>query len=122
MYSQLPPPYAPNPSSHSSGKTTKPSPAPVPSKLVVDGKMGTQTNKAVQKWVGTTQDGVIGPKTIKALQKKLGVAQDGKWGPNTTKALQKFLNKNGYTLATDGTLGVATIKALQGYLNKNVLK
>lgn len=101
---------------------TKPSPAPAPSKLVVDGKMGTQTNKAIQKWVGVTQDGKIGPKTTKALQKKLGVAQDGKWGSNTTKALQKFLNKNGYTLATDGKLGVATIKALQNYLNKNVLK
>jgi len=102
---------------------TKPSPTPTPSgKLVVDGKMGTQTHKAIQKWVGTSQDGKLGPKTIMALQKKLGVAQDGKWGTQTTKALQKFLMKNGYKIVNDGVLGSATIKALQTYLNKVVLK
>lgn len=101
----------------------KPSPAPAPSgKLVVDGKMGPKTNKAIQKWVGTTQDGKIGPKTVKALQKKVGATSDGKWGSGTTKALQKFLNKNGYKLKVDGKLGSGTVKALQGYLNKTVMK
>lgn len=38
-------------------------------------------------------DGKLGPKTIKALQKYLKVKQDGKLGTTTIKALQKWLNK-----------------------------
>ena len=91
-------------------------------KLVVDGKLGPKTNKAVQKWVGVKQDGVIGSQTIKAIQKKVGVTQSGKWDKVSIKALQQYLNKNGANLKVDGAMGTATIKALQTYLNKNVLK
>lgn len=102
------------------GATPKPKPKPS-GKLVVDGKMGVATKKAIQKWVGVKQDGIAGKNTVKALQKKLGVTQDGKWGKNTTKALQKFLNAKGNKLKVDGILGSASVKALQTFLNKEVL-
>ena len=38
-------------------------------------------------------DGVMGKDTVKALQKVLGVTVDGVLGKDTVKALQKWLNK-----------------------------
>jgi len=81
-------------------------------KLVVDGKFGPNTIKALQKAVGATADGeygphtkvalqrhlhvhadgVVGPVTVRALQRKVGAHADGVWGPKTTAALQRALN------------------------------
>jgi len=38
-------------------------------------------------------DGEIGPQTIKALQRHVVVPQDGQWGPQTTVSLQRKLNQ-----------------------------
>ncbi len=37
-------------------------------------------------------DGDVGQQTIRALQRYVGVGQDGEWGSNTTSALQRKLN------------------------------
>ena len=107
--------------------------------LKVDGKWGTKTTRALQKYLGTAQDGYIlsqsksnkkylqncqtsswkfvskptGSKTIKALQRKLRVSEDGIAGKVTIKALQKFLG-----VKVDGYRGKNTVKALQTWLNK----
>lgn len=61
-------------------------------KGIPDGRPGTMTHQAIQKWAGVKQDGIIGPATRKAVQKKLGVSQDGVWGRMTISALQRALN------------------------------
>jgi peptidoglycan hydrolase-like protein with peptidoglycan-binding domain len=61
-------------------------------RLVVDGAMGVQTRKALQKYLGVPQDGVVGAQTVRALQRKVGAPQDGDWGPETTRKLQQALN------------------------------
>lgn len=94
---------------------SKPAPAPVkPSiNIKVDGYWGTDTTKALQKYLGTTVDGIIsgqynntttraisstkrtptknGSSVIKALQRKLKVTADGYIGAQTIRALQKYL-------------------------------
>lgn len=91
-------------------------PTPTPSaKLVVDGKWGTATSKAFQKYLKVTVDGIFGVKSVKAMQKWLGVTQDGIIGPKTSKALQKKLG-----VTQDGIIGPKTVKALQTFLNKAV--
>ncbi len=41
-------------------------------------------------------DGLIGPNTVKGLQRYLGVGQDGQWGAQTTTALQHKLNSGSF--------------------------
>lgn len=58
---------------------------------------GSQLIKAMQKWAGMSSgncDGEIGTNTIKAFQKKLGTTQDGivSSPSNMVKALQKWCN------------------------------
>lgn len=60
----------------------------------VDGILGKQTIRAIQKWCGATQDGIMGKLTIKAMQKKLGVTVDGVLGKQTISAFQRWLNAN----------------------------
>ncbi|MBB5832727.1 transglycosylase family protein [Brachybacterium aquaticum] len=95
--------------------TARTSPA-TSSKLVVDGKFGPATTRALQKWVGVKQDGSLSTSDIKALQKKVGAKQDGKIGAETTRKLraQMGLGNNGvWNFRTN----YATVKALQTYLN-----
>lgn len=100
-------------------KPVKPTPDPVTKPLQVDGIMGYQTVCRLQKWLGTSVDGEIGPNTVRALQKKVGVKPiDGKWGKNTSKKFQKYLNQHGAKLTVDGIFGKASVRALQTYLNK----
>ena len=100
-------------------KPVKPTPDPVTKPLQVDGIMGYQTVCRMQKWLGTSVDGEVGPNTVRALQKKVGAKPiDGKWGKNTSKKFQKFLNQHGAKLAVDGVFGKASVRALQTYLNK----
>ena len=55
-----------------SAPTPKPKPAVKDGKLVVDGRWGTATTKALQKRLGVAQDGRAGAETWKALQRLLG--------------------------------------------------
>ena len=106
--------------------------------MEVDGKIGHDTVKAMQSWLGTQQDGIVsgqsnrqkkyliacvssawkfsdnpkGSLMVKALQRKLGCAIDGIMGKNTVTALQRMLG-----IKQDGYLGSDTAKALQIYLN-----
>lgn len=106
-------------------------------KLVVDGRMGTETTKATQKFFGTPQDGVIsgqyegyvkrcpgiltmraghgGSMVVRALQKWLGVTSDGSLGPQTVRAWQRRMNT-----PIDGIISNPSclIKAWQIYLNE----
>ena len=118
---------------------TVPVSAPAPQKtnrLAVDGILGTESVKAMQRWLGTPVDGVVsgqlgscskyllacpsgvwryskgGSMMVRALQNWLGVTADGYMGRNTIKALQGRLG-----VTTDGYLGKNTAKALQTYLN-----
>ena len=119
-------------------KTSKPEKTSGKASLAVDGSLGTESVKAMQKWLGTTVDGVVsgqaksykaymtacnnkaweykdkptGSQMIKALQSKLKVKPDGIVGQETTKALQKFLG-----VKVNGKLDTVTAKAMQKYLN-----
>ena len=61
-------------------------------KGIPDGRPGVMTYRAIQTWAKTTVDGVLGPQTRRAVQKKLGVKQDGKWGRITISELQRRIN------------------------------
>ena len=106
--------------------------------ISIDGKIGHDTIKALQSWLGTVVDGVVsgqsnrqkkyllacvpnawnfsdnpkGSLMVKALQKKLGCAIDGIMGKNTVMAVQRLVGAK-----QDGYLGAETAKALQRYLN-----
>ena len=115
----------------------QPAPAPAPKpQITVDGILGHESVKAMQKWLGTPVDGVVsgqadscvkyliacpigawqyskgGSTMVRALQRWLGVTADGYMGRETIKALQRRLG-----VAADGYLGKDTAKALQAYLN-----
>lgn len=107
-------------------RTSKPKPttttkAKPKANLKVDGYMGTQTIKALQRYFGTTVDGYISKPSnvIKALQKLLKVTQDGYFGPKTITALQKRFNMK----IVDGVISKPSnvIKELQRRLNKGKL-
>src|SRR5690625_916337 len=112
----------------SRGGTSKPSkPSPKPASkpkanLAVDGFLGPQTIRALQRYFGTTVDGVISKPNslvVRELQKWLGnVAVDGSWGPETTRALQRRLGT-----PADGVISRPSmvIKELQRRLNRGKL-
>ena len=103
-------------------------------KLVVDGKGGACTVRAMQRFFGTIQDGVIsgqkkaenkyypaltaveygkgGSACVKRLQKWVGTTQDGVLGEKTVKAWQKKLG-----VSSDGVFGANSMRAWQEYLN-----
>lgn len=133
--------------SSSASKPAKPSTPSKPSKpskpsnkganLMVDGKWGKSTTKALQKALGTTQDGIIsgqprndvsqslyggtvthntskGSPMVRALQRKVGSGVDGKLGPATVRALQRYLGT-----PVDGVLSrpSVAVEELQRRLN-----
>lgn len=57
-----------------------------------DGAWGPQSKRALQRWLGVTQDGIVGRQTVTALQQRVGAYADGVWGPDTTRAIQRYLN------------------------------
>jgi resuscitation-promoting factor RpfA len=85
-------------------------------KLAVDGVMGPNTTRALQRWIGTSADGVFGPQSARALQRKVGVHADGKVGRATLRALQARIGAS-----RDGAshLNAHTVRALQSYLNRH---
>lgn len=99
----------------------EPKPDPATKPLTVDGILGYQTACRMQNWLGTSVDGEIGPNTVRALQKKIGAKPvDGKWGKHTSAVFQRYLNKNGANpkLKDDGVFGKKSVKALQTFLNR----
>ncbi|WP_232831916.1 N-acetylmuramoyl-L-alanine amidase [Nocardiopsis sp. FIRDI 009] len=63
-----------------------------PDPLVVDGRLGELTAKAVQRALQVEDDGVWGPVTVRAMQLRCGLrgrAVDGILGPQTTRAVQR---------------------------------
>jgi peptidoglycan hydrolase-like protein with peptidoglycan-binding domain len=84
-------------------------------RLAVDGVMGPNTTRALQRWIGTSADGVFGPQSARALQRKVGVHADGRIGRNTVRALQSRIGAS-----HDGAshLNAHTVRALQSYLNR----
>ena len=84
--------------------------------LVVDGKFGPKTTRALQGWIGVSQDGSLSTSDIKVLQKKVGAVPDGKIGAETTRKLRAEigLKSNG---VWDFRTNYATVKALQQHLN-----
>lgn len=58
-------------------------------------------------------EGVLGKNTVKGLQKAAKVTADGAWGVNTSKAIQKMVG-----VKADGQFGVESVKALQKWINK----
>ncbi|MGP5125935.1 transglycosylase family protein [Brachybacterium tyrofermentans] len=101
---------APAPSSPSTGGSSS------SANLVVDGKFGPASTRALQAWVGVKQDGSLSSSDIKALQSKVGAAPDGKIGSETTGKLRAAigLKSNG---VWDFRTSYGTVKALQQYLN-----
>ena len=103
-----------------------PKPDSVTTPLTVDGIMGYQTKCRLQTWLNDSGaepklavDGEVGKNTVKALQKKIGAKPiDGKWGKHTSEVFQRYLNKNGAKLADDGVFGKKSVKALQTFLNR----
>src|SRR5690606_3321021 len=61
----------------SAPKTSAPSSS---ASLVVDGKFGPATTRALESWIGVTPNGYLSTSDIKVLQKKVGATQDGKIG------------------------------------------
>jgi hypothetical protein len=90
--------------------------APIHAQLVVDGKLGPNTIRAIQRWVGAPQNGAFNSTTRKALQRKVGVRATGGIGAHTIRALQIKIGAH-----RDGArhLNRATVAALQRYLNRH---
>lgn len=91
---------------------SKPVKPPSDNKIIVDGKWGPATTRALQRALGTPVDGIIsrqlrndvtkalyggvtfgkgGSPMVRALQKKVGARVDGYLGPKTISCLQKYL-------------------------------
>ncbi|WP_193105104.1 transglycosylase family protein [Brachybacterium sp. FME24] len=86
--------------------------------LVVDGKFGPATTKALEAWVGVTPNGSLSTSDIKALQTKVGATADGKIGSETTGKLRAALG-HGSNGVWDFRTSYGTVKALQEHLNSN---
>ena len=134
----------------SKGGASVPAPKPKPAvkddgKLVVDGRFGTATVKALQKVLGVAQDGRAAADTWKALQRHVnapyvdgiisrqsykatelgnGIVPGKTWGytgrgskgSQTIVLLQKRLG-----VTADGVVGAGTVKALQRALNAGTI-
>lgn len=99
----------------SSGADPAPEQAKTPTKtttckLVIDGIMGKNTIKAMQRYFGTPQDGVISGQYagFKNLHKGITSIEYGSGGSSVVRALQKWLG-----VTSDGSLGSASIRAWQ---------
>ena len=85
--------------------------------LVVDGKFGPATTRALQGWVGTSQDGSLSSGDIKALQSTVGATPDGKIGAETTRKLRAAIGQSSNGV-WDFRSNYSTVKALQIFLNQ----
>lgn len=83
----------------------------------VDGYLGEETIKSLQRHFKTVVDGIISSpsEVVKAIQKAIGVKVDGYWGTETIKGLQRH-----FKTPVDGVISSESpmIKAMQTALNK----
>lgn len=88
----------------------------VHSRLVVDGRMGPMTARAIQRWVGSPQSGAFGSTTVRALQRKANTRADGTLGARSIRAIQVRIG-----VRRDGArrLNSTTVRSLQRYLNSH---
>jgi hypothetical protein len=93
---------------------TRPRVRPPRARLVVDGKFGPATIKALQRWAQVRVDGVLGPASWRAIQRKVGAPADGKPGRLTWASIQRKIG-----VPADGSPGRVTYAALQRYLNSH---
>ncbi|MGO1900366.1 MAG: transglycosylase family protein [Brachybacterium sp.] len=108
---------APAASAPAPSAPTAPAPsAPSSGALVVDGKFGPATTRALEAWVGVSQDGSLSTADIKALQSKVGATADGKIGAETTTKLRAAIG-HGSNGVWDFRTSYSTVKALQEHLN-----
>jgi hypothetical protein len=101
----------------SGGSTTSASGAPSrstarPGKLVVDGKLGPATRRAMERWVGGSVNGSLSTADKRLLEKKVGGSVNGSWSRDDVRKLQRLVGTS-----ADGSWGPLTTKALQRYLN-----
>ncbi|MGP4073046.1 N-acetylmuramoyl-L-alanine amidase family protein [Piscibacillus sp. B03] len=125
-----------------SSEKTKPSRTAFKNKLVIDGKWGEKTTRALQEYLGTVVDGKIsdqvrnpitnafygntivfgsgkkGSLVIKALQQLIGAKVDGLLGPETIGKLQKYLGTTHDKVLSRPS---EVVKELQRRLNKGNL-
>lgn len=59
-------------------------------------------------------EGVLGKNTVKGLQKVAGAKQDGAWGNETSRKVQALISMK----TIDGQFGVESVKALQRWINR----
>ena len=78
-----------------------------------DGRLGTSTVRALQRWLGRTQTGILDRGTVIALQTRVGTTPDGAWGPKSMAALQSYL---GISHDAAQTWNTRTVTQLQRYL------
>lgn len=69
--------------------------------LACDGNFGPISKRALQARLNAVAgpvaiDGDIGPQTVRSLQRHVGASQDGVWGAMTTRALQEKMNAGSF--------------------------
>lgn len=135
-------PSAPAPSkvTDSGSKTTVT--VTTPPKIMVDGKFGPKSVKALQYLLKQTQDGVVsgqpkstskyhpalysvayvskpkGSTLVRSIQSKVGVKIDGLFGPKTISALQRYVG----IVRPNGKFDTTTAKAFQKHINERNAK
>lgn len=101
---------ADNKASSSSSSNTKPK-----ANLKVDGHFGTDTTKALQRYLGTSVDGVISGQYKNNVTRNIPSVKYGTSGSLVVAKLQALLG-----VKTDGYFGVETLKALQKRMGTTV--
>ncbi|WP_413775130.1 N-acetylmuramoyl-L-alanine amidase family protein [Gracilibacillus pellucidus] len=115
--------------------SVKPKEEQLSNRLIVDGRWGSETTRALQRALGTVEDGIIsnqvrnsvttmivngitfgngGSMVIRSLQDKVGASADGLLGPETIRRLQMYLGT-----PVDGVISNPSmmVKELQRRLN-----
>ena len=83
-----------------------------PGKLVVDGRLGPATRRAMERWVGGSVNGSLSRADKQLVERKIGGSVNGSYGRDDVRKLQRIVGTR-----VDGSWGPLTTKALQRYLN-----
>ena len=83
-----------------------------PGKLVVDGRLGPATRRAMERWVGGSVNGSLSRADKQLVERKIGGSVNGSYSRDDVRKLQRIVGTR-----VDGSWGPLTTKALQRYLN-----